>query len=176
MRFKITLSEKFLWDLYKIYEKFSDILNFPPKNIYEVAYPELKRIKNRWQTEKDRKKFKNLIYRLKKKGLIKDSKEIGGWLLTPKGEELILKSKDKFREYKKRKDGKWVMVIFDIPEKKKRKRELLREKMKFLGFKMLQKSIWISPLDVINEINNFIEKNFLRPYVRTFLIEEIKDF
>ncbi|MFN3302053.1 MAG: CRISPR-associated endonuclease Cas2, partial [Patescibacteria group bacterium] len=109
-------------------------------------------------------------------GLIKDSKEIGGWLLTPKGEELILKSKDKFREYKKRKDGKWVMVIFDIPEKKKRKRELLREKMKFLGFKMLQKSIWISPLDVINEINNFIEKNFLRPYVRTFLIEEIKDF
>jgi len=174
MRFKINLSEEFLWDLYKVYEKFGDFLNLPPRNMYDVIYPEIKKIKNKWQNEKDRKRFKNLIYRLKLRGLIKDSKEVAGWLLTPKGEESILELKSKFKEYKKRKDNKWVMIIFDIPEKMKRKREFFRRKMKSLGFKMLQKSIWVCPLDVIDDINRFIEGNFLRPYTKIFLIEEIK--
>jgi len=174
MKFKINLSEKFLWDLYKVYEKFGDFLNLPPRNMYDVIYPEFKKIKNKWQTEKDKKRFRNLIYYLKIKGLIKDSKEISGWLLTPKGGELVLKLESKFKEYKKRKDGKWIMVVFDIPEKMKRKREIFRRKIKSMEFKMLQKSIWVCSFDVVDDINEFIEKLFLRPYIKIFFIEEIK--
>ena len=44
-------------------------------------------------------------------------------------------------------------VIFDIPEKKKPAREALREKLKDLGMKKLQHSIWITPFPCEKEIN-----------------------
>lgn len=147
----------------------------PPRNIYDAIYPECKKLRQRYQTENDRRRFRNLIYYLKTKGFIKEfrEKEKFGWLLTSLGEERILEIKKKENFFKKRKDGKWVMVIFDIPEKLKSKRESFRRKLRFLGFKMLQKSIWICPLDVLKEINNFSERNFLNQYIKTFLIEEI---
>ncbi|MFH1750037.1 MAG: CRISPR-associated endonuclease Cas2 [bacterium] len=42
-------------------------------------------------------------------------------------------------------DGKWRILAFDIPEKKRRIREKLREYLIILGFKLIQKSIWITP-------------------------------
>jgi CRISPR-associated endonuclease Cas2 len=58
------------------------------------------------------------------------------------------------------------MVIFDIPEKKKRAREALRNKLKDLGFKELQKSVFIHPYECEDEID-FITKVFeIRPYIR----------
>lgn len=90
------------------------------------------------------------------------------------GEERILKNEYKFEEYKKRKDGKWIMVIFDIPEKIKNKRDFFRRKLQFLGFKMLQKSIWVCPFDVLKDINNFIDKFLLESHIKIFLIEEIQ--
>ncbi len=50
-------------------------------------------------------------------------------------------------------DKKWRLVIFDIPEKKKPAREALREKLKDLGMKKLQHSIWITPFSCEKEIN-----------------------
>ncbi|KKS87871.1 MAG: hypothetical protein UV62_C0022G0003 [Parcubacteria group bacterium GW2011_GWC1_43_11] len=50
-------------------------------------------------------------------------------------------------------DKKWRLVIFDIPEKKKPAREVLREKLKDLGMKKLQHSIWITPFPCEKEIN-----------------------
>ena len=41
-------------------------------------------------------------------------------------------------------DETWRVVIFDIPERRKRAREALREKLKALGFKELQKSVVIN--------------------------------
>ncbi len=50
-------------------------------------------------------------------------------------------------------DKKWRLVIFDIPEKKKSAREALREKLKDLGMKKLQHSIWITPFPCEKEVN-----------------------
>ena len=66
-----------------------------------------------------------------------------GVVLTKKGTEKILKIKFKMNKRTKRFDGKWQMIIFDIPEKKRYLRSLLREKLLLLEYKMLQKSIWI---------------------------------
>jgi len=43
-----------------------------------------------------------------------------------------------------------------------------------LGFKYLQKSIWVCPYDVLEEVQNLIAKYELEKYVKTFLIEEIE--
>lgn len=59
-------------------------------------------------------------------------------------------------------DGQWYLVIFDIPESHKQKREILRNKLKDLGFGMLQKSVWLSPynyLEIISKLISFYRIN-----------------
>jgi len=63
-------------------------------------------------------------------------------------------------------DKKWRLVIFDIPEKKKRAREALREKLKELGFKELQKSVFVHPFESKDEVDFIVEFFAIRPYVR----------
>ena len=46
-------------------------------------------------------------------------------------------------------DGCWRVVLFDIPERKKQAREVLRCKLKQLGFFQLQKSCFVHPGNVI---------------------------
>jgi len=57
----------------------------------------------------------------------------------------------------KRWNKHWVIVIFDIEEKSKAVRERFRNKLKSLGFGMLQKSIWISPLPIGKDMKEVIE-------------------
>lgn len=47
----------------------------------------------------------------------------------------------------KRWDGKWRIVSFDIKEKRKRVRELLRQTLEAVGFVLLHKSVWVYPHD-----------------------------
>lgn len=63
-------------------------------------------------------------------------------------------------------NGKWHLVLFDIPEKKRQGRDVLREKLKELGFYEWQKSAFIYPYPCEKEINFIIEVFDLRPYVR----------
>lgn len=59
----------------------------------------------------------------------------------------------------KRWDGKWRVVLFDIPEKRKQARHALRTKLQDLGFYQLQKSVWVYPFECRDEIDfvcNFI--------------------
>lgn len=50
----------------------------------------------------------------------------------------------------------WIVVVFDIEEKTKVIRNRFRDKLKSLGFGMLQKSIWISPLDIGEDMREVI--------------------
>lgn len=43
-------------------------------------------------------------------------------------------------------DGKWRVVILDLPEARKDEREALRYLLKKAGFMCLKNSVWISPL------------------------------
>mgnify|MGYP001561560119 CR=1 FL=1 len=56
-------------------------------------------------------------------------------------------------------DKKWRMVIFDIPEKKKKAREALRQKLKDLNLVKLQDSVWVTPYPCEDEIS-FIKSIF----------------
>jgi DNA-binding transcriptional regulator PaaX len=70
-------------------------------------------------------------------------------------------------------DGKWRIVIFDIPEKKRRARDALREKLKELGFYELQKSVFVFPYECMNEIEFIVEFFQLRKYVRYGVLDSI---
>lgn len=69
--------------------------------------------------------------------------------LTKKGENAL--SMLMLQEYKiptpKRWDGKWRILIFDIPEHRKRTRDLVRKTLQDVGFIRLQDSVWVYPYD-----------------------------
>lgn len=65
-------------------------------------------------------------------------------------------------------DGKWRFAIFDIPEKQRRLRVTVREKLKSLGFGMWQKSVYATPHDVVGEMNEYLEEQGLFPMVVCF--------
>ena len=44
-------------------------------------------------------------------------------------------------------DGKWHVLTFDVPEKRKHLRDGLRNTLKNLGFHRLQDSVWVYPYD-----------------------------
>lgn len=62
---------------------------------------------------------------------------------------LTIKGKLKYESLKennnKKWDGKWRIVSFDIYEKNRKKRGLLRKELRTYGFQMLQQSIWVYP-------------------------------
>lgn len=68
-------------------------------------------------------------------------------------------------DLKKDWNGIWCVVIFDIPEKFNKKRNILREKLKILGFGRLQDSVWISPTNLLGTIQNEVESMDLGPFV-----------
>jgi len=69
--------------------------------------------------------------------------------LTPKGEMRLrqLERKNYQLPKPKRWDRKWRVLIFDIPEKKKQLRDKVRLTLHSIGFKQLQKSVWVFPYD-----------------------------
>lgn len=63
------------------------------------------------------------------------------------------------------KEGEWTIVIFDIPERKRQARDLLREKLKQCGFVHWQKSVWASRKDCLTYFRNFIKNMGLDNWV-----------
>jgi hypothetical protein len=174
---KIPMTDKFLFELYGFFEKLNKNYKFTtPLTIKEAIFPDIYRLRREWEQKRDRKNFSRLIYRLKKNGFIKidNLKNRKAVILTPKGEIKALKTKYKLLDKKQRKDRKWQMLIFDIPENKRFLRDLLREYLYFLGYRMLQRSIWVCPYDVFKETEYFLRKYSLDSFVRLFLIEELE--
>lgn len=49
-------------------------------------------------------------------------------------------------------DGIWRVVAYDIPEKYKLQRNYFRKKLKAVGFRQLQHSMWVVPYECREEI------------------------
>lgn len=174
---KLPITDQFLLNLYNLIEKAERVSEqfIPPRSMQEFLYSDLHKLKREYERKKAKRRFSQFIHYLKRKGYIeiRNLKEKQGVLFTQKGAKKVLNLRFKLKKRKRRPDGKLLMIIFDIPEKKRYLRDLLREKLRQLGYKMFQQSVWICPYDVLKETEEFLREHFLDPYVRIFLIEEI---
>lgn len=75
----------------------------------------------------------------------------------------------------KRWDGKWRVVIFDVPEKHRRLRDVFRMRLGQLGLYQLQESVYVSPYPCFNEIEFLRELYNVSFSVRYLLVEKIED-
>ena len=55
-------------------------------------------------------------------------------------------------------DGKWHLVLFDIPNDKRKRRDIFRARLKELGLILYQNSVWIYPYpfeQIVREVADF---------------------
>lgn len=115
--------------------KVLDLLKYTPLNKYKFAY--------RARTAAGRlvaKKYAVWVERDGKKYL----------RLTQAGQKIVEFEKEKVAlatRKKKRWDNRWRMVVFDVPERRRKVRGRLCDAMREVGFVRLQDSVWVYPYD-----------------------------
>ncbi len=119
-----------------------------------------------------KKKYYQKIIDLKNAGYVKRE---GKYLkLTPKGKQKALYVKWGLKKINiKNWDGKWRMISFDVPEKKKNLRECLRRKLQYLNFAKMQDSVWVTPLPIEREIGELLQILEIKYFVRYIVVEKI---
>jgi DNA-binding MarR family transcriptional regulator len=68
-------------------------------------------------------------------------------------------------------DGKWRMIVFDIPEAKRKGRDALRHKLKDLKFFKLQESVWIYPYECRQAIQYLADYYDVKPHVHFAIVD-----
>jgi transposase len=96
--------------------------------------------------------IKSVSIRLVRKGLARFVERNGRKYLelTTPGREVLASAQQRaalLQRASRRWDGRWRMIIFDIPEKYRKTRDKLRGTLRSLGFIQLQGSVWVYPYD-----------------------------
>lgn len=117
--------------------------------------------------------FRRSFQRLSQEKLIEERKMLNGSFkltLTKEGKRQaktisLFGSSIRFRKPRCW-DGKWRIVLFDIPEKDRTFRDILREHLRALEFFKLQHSVFISPYPFEKPILELVALYEAEPYVR----------
>lgn len=119
---------------------------------------------NRWG-----KQARGVLAKLKSYGWA-TKKNINGedcYVITAKGEREFDRILKNLRETGKW-DGRWRLVIFNVPEKNRDLRDRIRRALSRLGMGILQPSVWISPKDIKNDIENIRHQLHLENTLKFF--------
>jgi len=124
----------------------------------------------------DKRSARKTISYLKYRKLV-EVKQVGGnyeYKLTKKGVDKFkrLSLDDMTIPKPLQWDGKWRMVLFDIPAEHHAARHAFLEKLKSLHFYMIQKSAWIHPFDCEREIGALLEAYNLEDHVSFLVVSE----
>lgn len=105
-----------------------------------------------------KKSFEALLYRLNKDGYVKKREEGNSkyYDLTDKG-KVLARKKGLLLSTDKKWDGRMWVIIFDIEELERNKRDVLRKVIKTFGFTMWQKSVWISTREPSQDFYNYFK-------------------
>lgn len=129
--------------------------------------------RKRREAENKEKVLRVTLSQLKRKGLVKDNEHL--WALTGKG----LRKLTGYRFFRKRQEKtkenkikRQMIVAFDIPEDKRKSRYWLRIELVSLGFKMLQKSVWLGPAPLPQELIKHLKTIDILSYIKFFEVKE----
>jgi len=96
--------------------------------------------------------------------------------LTKKGKlKALLNRLDADLENNQPWDGKWRLIIWDIPERERRYRNQLRNFIKDRGFYMLQQSVFVIPYPLPNSAVEFLKESGLLKYIRFLRVDKMDD-
>lgn len=124
------------------------------------------------------KQIKNALHSLERRKFVKIIKQKNGKTkikLTNKGSGRIKEFYFESLKISKSKkwDGKWRVIIFDIPVEKNDAREAFRRKIKKLGLYQFQRSVWIYPYSCEDELLFVAEFFKVSQYMEIFTVEKL---
>jgi len=114
--------------------------------------------------------LRTILSRLKKRGLVEDKKGI--WAITEKGREFLKNKIPHFGHLKTENKKKEMVVVFDIPELRRKQRNWLRSELMALNFIPLQKSVWLGPAPLPKEFIKYLSETNLLQYLKFFKVTE----
>lgn len=110
-----------------------------------------------------------IVTELRRQSLVTTQKESGSvrLLLTVKGIHRVQRAQIEAITIRAQEtwDGKWRMVLFDIPARKADSRYILTSQLKRLGFVMVQRSMWVHPYPCFSEVAQLLQYANLQPFV-----------
>ena len=135
------------------------------------GYPSSRKGENQDSREPSDAYTRVVFSRLKKKGLAEKKKDM--WHITELGRKYLrrfrLPAHTKNSIPKKAKN---MIVIFDIPERMRKKRNWLRQGLVYLGFSLLQKSVWFGPAPLPHEFLVSLKELELLRFIKFFEAKE----
>ena len=89
--------------------------------------------------------------------------------LNAKGMKWMEQGRVRAFEVKRRKwDGKWRLLVYNIPETMRELRSKLRYKLQSMGFANMSASVWVSPHDLEASLLQYLEQDNMLDKVETF--------
>lgn len=118
------------------------------------------------------------LHRLKNRKLIycerQNNKII--YALTEEGEKAAENIRAKLEKTKPKKwDGKWRVIVFDVPEKLRGKRDILRKELNNFGFMQLQRSVWAYPFPLPQEFKDLWERTGIFKHCVIFEADKLEN-
>jgi hypothetical protein len=176
MAVKLKITEEFLWKFYEFFEALNDAhKTLAPRSWNDISHGEWREIRLAYEKKGRKKSFSQFISYLRQWGYVKIStgESVGVLQLTKKGKQKAFEGRNKTRALPPRKDGKMIMLMYDIPKNKQNVREAFRDALELLDYQMLQKSVWVSDKDVLEETERAAREYNLSPHIHLFIIEKI---
>ena len=93
--------------------------------------------------------------------------------ITSRGATMLDALKAKFEDRRQSWDGKWRVIVFDIPEAQKKYREALRRELTVAGYRRFQDSVWVGKQPLPDDLFTFIEECNLGDYVHLLLVNTV---
>ena len=125
-----------------------------------------------------RSRTRSAANKLAQKGLIRFVERDRRTVLeiTPEGSRVLALELAKKSLAKKRKwDGRYRIVAFDIPQRLKKRRDTLRRTVRSLGFLHLQHSMWVFPYDCEELVMLLKSELKLGKYIVYMIADEIEN-
>jgi len=116
---------------------------------------------------------RTILWRLEKKGLVSKSEK--QYQLTALGSSVVKTIQGSWEEPEWRWDGKWRIVMFDIPEKRREHRERLRRALTELEYEPIQKSVFMGKRPLAEDVYEEILVGELRHCIHLLTVGEIDD-
>lgn len=117
-----------------------------------------------WDKSLKKSSVSQALKRLRERGLIDFmSDEKLTYRLTDRGKQKAVWESIRFDD--KKWDGRWRIVVFDVPEKRRQARDLLRGHLKSWGFTPWQQSVWVTKKDCTKQLRGYIKSMGIEDWV-----------
>lgn len=121
-------------------------------------------------------KFNIAINRLQRQKLLTKqitAQGVAEIILTEAGKDKALKTFPLFKLANRPWKGWWLVVTFDIPESERKTRDFIRQQLISLGFAQWQKSVYVSPHDIANDLSKMLQEYNLEKIVVPMIAKRI---